>query len=371
VKSMRVVSIGSFVDYQIQLTNALSKNEDTMLVVYTVNDRLPDEHLKNVGKGIKMDVLSRSGPIYHPATFLRFIQSYWEILGDIRKFRPDIVHFQIGSAILALFFPVLKRYRRIATFHDVTPHAGEGKKWESLMMMYMRKRSDRIFVHGEKLKQIMIEMDSSFPDKVHSIPIGPHNIEPFMVHARDDLEEDPNLILFFGRIYEYKGLEYLIKAEPLITKELPDARIVIAGTGEDFKRYEDMMVNKDHFIVHNHHISYKEGAEIFQKCSLVALPYSDASQSGVISTAYGFRKPVVVTDVGSLAESVDDGVTGLIVPPRDPQALADAIIKLLKDGGLRKRMGENGRKKLNTDMSWDRIVGMTEEVYLQSLNSRN
>ncbi|MGA9141115.1 MAG: glycosyltransferase family 4 protein [Methanocella sp.] len=365
------MSIGSFVDYQIQLSNTLGKTDDTMLVVYTVSDRLPEEHLKNIGEGIKMDVLSRSGPIYQPATFIRLLHSYRAVLRDINKFQPDIVHFQIGSPILAFFYPFLRRYRRVTTFHDVIAHPGEGKRWESLLMKYMRRSSDRILVHGEKLKQMMIEMDSSFQGRVHSIPIGPHNIEPFMIHARDDLEEETGRVLFFGRIHEYKGLEYLIKAEPLITKEIPEARIVIAGTGEDFRKYEDMMVNKDHFIVYNHHIPYKEGAEIFQKCSLVALPYSDASQSGVISTAYGFKKPVVVTDVGALAESVDDGVTGLIVPPRDPQALADAIIRLLKDDVLRKRMGENAYRKLNTDMSWDRIVGMTGEVYRQSLNSRN
>jgi alpha-maltose-1-phosphate synthase len=368
---MKIVSIGSFVDYQIQLSNELGKNEDTMLVVYTVSDHLPEEHLKNIGEGIKMDVLSRTGPIYHPATLLRLLQQYRAVMRDIKKFRPDIVHFQIGSPILAFFFPFLRRYRRVTTFHDVIAHTGEGKKWESLMMKYVRRSSDRIFVHGEILKQALIEMDSTLRGRVYSIPIGPHNIEPFMIHARDDLEEEPDSILFFGRIYEYKGLEYLIKAEPLITRELPNARIVIAGTGEDFKRYEDMMVNREHFIVYNHHIPYSEGAGLFQKCSLVALPYSDASQSGVVSTAYGFRKPVVVTAVGALAESVDDGVTGLIVPPRDSQALADAIIRLLKDGGLRKRMGENGYRKLNTDMSWGRIVGMTEEIYRQSLDSRN
>jgi glycosyltransferase involved in cell wall biosynthesis len=124
-----------------------------------------------------------------------------------------------------------------------------------------------------------------------------------------------------------------------------------------------MMVNKDNFIVHNYRIPYKEGAELFQRCSVVVLPYIDASQSGVIPTAYGFKKPVVVTDVGSIPEIVDDGVTGFIVPSKDPIALVDAIIKLLKDDGLRKQMGENAYKKLKTDLSWDKIVEKTVEVY--------
>ncbi|NQE52738.1 Trehalose synthase, partial [ANME-1 cluster archaeon GoMg3.2] len=190
----------------------------------------------------------------------------------------------------------------------------------------------------------------------------------FKIYEKEDLKEDGNLILFFGRVYKYKGLEYLIKAEPLITKEVPEAKIVIAGTGEGFKKYENMMIHRDNFIVHSRYISYKEGAKLFQRCSLVALPYIDASQSGVIPTAYGFKKPVVVTKVGSIPEIVDDGLTGFIVPPKNPEALADAIIKLLKDEKLRKKMGENAYKKLKTDLSWDKIAEETIEVYKKAIN---
>ena len=157
----------------------------------------------------------------------------------------------------------------------------------------------------------------------------------------------------------------------MITKEVPNAKIIIAGTGEDFKKYEKMMVNKDNFIVHNYRIPYKEGAELFQRCSVVVLPYIDASQSGVVSTAYGFKKPVIVTDVGSIPEIVDEGITGFIVPSKNPVALADAIVKLLKDDKLRKRMGENAYKKLKTDLSWDKIAEKTIEVYEKAIKDKS
>lgn len=76
---------------------------------------------------------------------------------------------------------------------------------------------------------------------------------------------------------------------------------------------------------------------------------------------FGFKKPVVVTDVGAIPEIVDDGVTGFIVPPRNSEAPAEAIIKLLKDEKLRKQMGENTYKKLKTDLSWDNIAEKTIE----------
>jgi len=127
------------------------------------------------------------------------------------------------------------------------------------------------------------------------------------------------------------------------------------------------MINRANFIVHNYRIPYKEGAEIFQRCSVVALPYIDASQSGVISTAYGFKKPVVVTDVGAIPEIVDDRKTGFIVPPKNSGALADAIVKLLKDEKLRREMGENAYKKLKTDMSWNKIAEKTIKVYKEAM----
>ena len=210
----------------------------------------------------------------------------------------------------------------------------------------------------------MIARHSMPAEKVHAIHIGEHEVAPFKRYERRDIQEEGNLILFFGRIWDYKGLQYLIEAEPLITTEVPGARIVIAGAGEDFKKYEQMIGNRrGNFIIHNYRIPYEEGAELFQRCSVVVLPYIEASQSGVVPTAYGFRKPVVVTDVGSIPEIVHDGRTGFVVPPRDTRALAQAIIRLLKDEELRKEMGENAYRKLKEDFSWERIAEQTIGVY--------
>ena len=74
-------------------------------------------------------------------------------------------------------------------------------------------------------------------------------------------------------------------------------------------------------------------ATLFQQASVVALPYIEASQSGVVPLAYMHMKPVVATTVGGLPEMVDDGRTGYLVPPRDEQALATAVVRLLRDAG--------------------------------------
>jgi glycosyltransferase involved in cell wall biosynthesis len=361
---MRIICFSTwFFDYIIQLANAFSKKETVMLVIAA--NKLPSENSGTIDNKVDFYLLGRGKPLYHPTNLLIFK----DFIKKMDEFMPDVIHLQLGGSIVDLvLLPFLKKYPVVATFHDVKLHTGENNLQQNFIRYWERKYSNQIIVHGEKLKEQMIKEYGLPSEKVHAIPIGEHEVAPFKKYERKDLKEDGNLILFFGRIWKYKGLEYLIKAEPLITKEVPDAKIVIAGAGEDFKKYEEMMVNRDNFIVYNYRIPCKEGAELFQRCSLVALPYINTSQSGVVPTAYGFKKAVVVTDVGSIPEIVDDGVTGFIVPPRDQKALAEAIVKLLKDEDLRREMGENAYKKLKTDLSWDKIVEKTIKVYKEAID---
>ena len=364
---MRISLLSSgFIDYTIQLANALSKKG--MVVLLIMPDDQIQEHIDFIKDGVNTYTYTQPRLYYPTNIFLMY-----KLFKQIAIFNPDIIHLQGGHLWFPLIVPLLhiKKYPLVTTLHDVKPHIGENHLRTCFIIYCRRRYSDQIIVHGEKLKEQMIQEYNHPKEKVHVIPIGQHDVVPFKKYERKDLKEVGNLILFLGRIYKYKGLEYLIKAEPMITKEVPNAKIVIAGTGENFKKYEEMMANRDNFIVHNYHISYKEGAELFQRCSVVVLPYIDASQSAVIPLAYAFKKPVVVTDVGAIPEIVDGGITGFIVPPKNSEALADAIVKLLKDEKLRKEMGENAYKKLKRDLSWDKIAEKTIEVYEKAIAAKN
>lgn len=355
-----------FIDYTIQLANFLSKNG--VIVLLIIPDNQIREHIGAIEDRVSTYTYTQPRFYYPTNIFLAY-----KLFKRIILFNPDIIHIQGGHPWFSFILPLLhsKRYPLVMTFHDVKPHIGENHLRTRFINYCGRTYSDKMIVHGEKLKEIMIKKYGIPNENVHVISIGEHNVVPFKKYDRKDLREEGNLILFFGRIYEYKGLKYLIKAEPLITKKMPNAKIIIAGRGEKFKKYENMMKNKENFIIYNHYISYKEGVELFQKCSVVALPYIDASQSAVIVTAYGFKKPVVTTNVGSIPEIVDNGKTGYIVPPRNPKVLAEAIVRLLKDEDLRKRMSENAYKKLRTDLSWDDIAKKTIEVYKEAIRNKN
>ena len=127
------------------------------------------------------------------------------------------------------------------------------------------------------------------------------------------------------------------------------------------------MVNKERFIVYNEYIPDGSVAELFQRASIVVLPYTDGSQSGVIPQAYAFKKPVIITNVGSLPENVEDGVTGYIVPPKNSKQLSARIIELLTNAAKRKQMGENAYRKTKNELAWKSIAPKTVAVYKKAL----
>jgi glycosyltransferase involved in cell wall biosynthesis len=287
------------------------------------------------------------------------------LLRSIASFGPDVIHLQAGHQWFNLALPLLRRYPLVITVHDPTFHVGDkdSQKGPWWIGDFGYRRADQLIVHAERLKQVVIERLRIPEQTVHVIP----TVIRGDATAQRQVQEDGNVVLFFGRIWEYKGLDYLIRAEPLITDELPDVRIVIAGQGEDFARYWRLMVHPERFTIYNEYVSDDKRAELFRRASVVVLPYIEASQSGVVPLAYNFARPVVATTVGGLPEIVDHGKTGLLVPPRDERALAWAIIRLLRDEELRRRLGMNAKQKVETEHSAEAVARRTLPVYLRAI----
>ncbi len=287
------------------------------------------------------------------------------LIRQIEGFDPDVVHLQQGHPWFNLALARLRHRPLVVTAHDPRRHMGdhEGRKVPQFLYDHGFRRASQLIVHGSPLKDVLVDELRIPEERVHVIP---HIV---LGSAPDRAGEEAPVILFFGRIWEYKGLDYLIRAEPMITKEVPDARIVIAGTGEDFGRYRAMMVHPERFEVHNEFVSDGDRDDLFSRASVVVLPYVDASQSGVIPLAYTFSKPVVATTVGALPEAVEHGRTGYLVPPRDESALAEAVIRLLKDRELRLSMGAAGKRKIDTEASPETVARETLAVYRQAMAS--
>lgn len=353
---MRVLQLtlnksGGIVHYTSQLSNALSKKAEVCLMAPSgVEAYLFDREVKLIELNYEN---SKKGLLVNTILFYRVIS----VLKKIYAIDPDVIHLQTFHPWTCLFFPFLGKYRIITTIHDVSPHPGSKVFVEKAARDAHIRYSDALIVHGIDARK---KMEKIAPNKeIFVIPQGAYSF--FNELGKSALKEEPATILFFGRIFEYKGISYLLRAVPEISRQVPNLKVVIAGSGTFDER--SSVENSPFFELHNRFIENDEVASFFQRASVVVLPYVECTQTGVVPIAYAFKKPVVVTNVGCIPEIVDDGRTGFIVPPRDPSALACALIRILKDAPLRKHMGENAYLKMKEDLSWDSIAEETILAY--------
>ncbi len=281
---------------------------------------------------------------------------------------PDVVHFNGSSGFQVYFHMLLSSTPKVLTIHDYEPHTGES----SLPRRFISRAFNRFYVsRGYEFIQHYAYLTDRFSntynvkrDRVHTVRCGPLDI--YRAFAAEGTSEEPGTILFFGRISPYKGLEYLIRAFQTVRKELPRARLTIAGAGQAGFLDRDT----PGLDLLNYHVPNDELARLIQRSSVVVAPYTDATHSAVIMTAYAFRKPVIASAVGGIPEVVADGGTGRLVPPRDSGALARAIIEMLRDDRGRQVMKANiARRCSKDDLSWRNIARETLGVYRTAMNT--
>ena len=347
--------------YTAMLANAVSKKANVIIIGQRES---PD--LGYVNPDIKI----RKVLNFPVGWSIRNLLSFKNML-IINTIKPDVIHvtssYPVVNAMISLFFS--GKNPLVVTVHDPRPHIGEIENnlrsiFVDFFLMLLIKKSDKLIVHSEKLKSGLARR--KIPQG--KISVIPHGDYSFFARYKSNKPAEKNCILFFGKIIRYKGLEYLIKAVTAISKEIPSIRVIIAGEG-NFTEYKKLIndIPVDCFEIHNQYIPDKIVADLFERAQLLVLPYIEATQSGPLHIAYAFKKPVVATMTGGFPELVGHGKTGLLVPPNDENALAEAVIRLLKNDELRREMGENAYRKMQEEMSWDRIAEKTIEVYKEAI----
>lgn len=280
---------------------------------------------------------------------------------DIQRDAPDLLHFQQGHLWFNALLPTIRTPLAL-TVHDPRNHLGDApsRRTPQWVMDFGFRRARRLMVHGMHAKRQLVA-ECSIPEQIVDV-LPPPLTEPLPT-SYGAPPCDPPTVLFYGRIWPYKGLDVLIRAQPLVTRAVPDAVFVIAGDGEDVASYGAHVVTSPRFRVINRWTSNAERSELFRAATVVVLPYVEASQSGVVPVAYGHARPVVATRVGALPEEVRDGETGLLVPPGDEQALADALIRVLRDRPLQHRLSQGARRFAERELSPQRMAEETIESY--------
>ena len=269
---------------------------------------------------------------------VEYVPSTLRLLRRIRQLDPDVVHLQ-WLPRPALDVRWLPRVRRptVLTAHDVFPRRERARTaWLRALGLV-----DRVIVHSERAGEQLREFH---PELIrHPVfagkPLGPP-------HGKT--------LLFFGLIRDYKGLDVLLRALP----QIPEARLVVAGDPLD----PVDRTTTDRVEWRLRYIGDSEVEELMEQAAVVVLPYRKLDSSGVLATAIGYRRPVVVSDVGSLGEIVREFGVGLVVPPGDEAALAAACSTLLGDERALAQAYE-GAAKAATSLTWEASAQEHERVY--------
>ncbi len=277
--------------------------------------------------------------------------------------RPDVIHLDNVQLRMGLALWEWRRIPMVLTVHDPEPHSGEGN-WRSgvanrLTFPFVR----RFVLYNESWAAPFAARIQVPRDRIDTMRLGVHGMCGEWEH--EIAPEEEKTVLFFGRLSLYKGLEVLYRAAPLVAQKVKNVRFIVAGRPE--RGYTPppppQLPNGGEIQVVQRYLHNAEASQLFERAALVVCPNIDATQSGVVLTAFGFGKPVVATRVGGIPEYVENGVTGDLVEPNDPAALADALVRLLLDRSARLQMQANVRRHAQGEFSWRTFAGQMRQVY--------
>lgn len=293
------------------------------------------------------------------------------ILRLVRQTRPDVLHF-LGDSVfwLALLLPFLRGLPKIVTVHDVTFHPGDvaSRTVPTTTIRMLRHAADALIVHGPGLRQDLIASGVGHAADVHVVahPVLDRHARLARRLALQRSGAAGPCVLFFGRVMAYKGLDLLIAASDRIAIRFPDIRFIVAGTGPDLQRLRPALAARPWFEVRDRYVGDEETAQLFCDADILALPYIEASQSGVLALAAGFGLPVVATDLGEMGSLVRASGMGSTVPP-EASAIAEAIIDLLAEPLRHGACAAAARQAAQGILSPQGVAAATLSVYRQTL----
>lgn len=257
------------------------------------------------------------------------------------------------------------RKKVVLSVHDPLPHSGQSfkaslvgdtarrlyfKVFKNFLIFNETQKKEFIEHYGLKNKNIIVSRLSSYTC------LRP--VAPTVTTVKDD-----NYILFAGRITEYKGLQYLLPAFVKIHDTYPDVKLMVAGGGE-FCFDESLYKNLDYIEFRHRFIPDTELIDLIKHCKFMVCPYTDATQSGVIMSAFAFYKPVLATNVGGLPEMVKDGAFGKVINEKDEDAIVKAIDELLSTPQKLQAYSDNIHREYSEGvLSWKNIAEKLHSDY--------
>ncbi len=323
---------------------------------------------------------------------VRVLRYYFRLVRYACKAKPEIFHilwnnkFEVlDRTVLMLFYKLLGKQIALTT-HNVNAGIRDNNDGliNRLTLKIQYRLSNHLFVHTEKMKLEMVKHFGVPAERVTVIPFGINNVVPNTeLDSRDargrlGIAPDEKVLLFFGHITAYKGLEYLISAFQQLVQRDPLYRLVIAGRPNQSESYWPELEREIHasvdpgrVLLRTEHIPDEETEAYFKAADVMVLPYKHVYQSGVMFLGYSFGLPVVAADVGCLREDIIEGTTGFLFEPHSVNSLVTVLEKYFGSqvhSGL-KACRPKIRAYAAERHSWNTVAEITKNVYRLLLSS--
>ena len=325
------------------------------------------------------DMLSEARLLDIPITRLVIRRDYdlallWKLRAALREQKPDLVHTHLVHADLFGFFAAKAAgIRRVLSSRHNDDQFRRQPRWRKIHRRLWRWLDGGIAI-SDAIKRFVIEVEGAPPEKVTVVHYGfdfawpsDEDIAAARQRLRADLglEADTLLLGMVCRLVEQKGIPYALEALRRIRSGYPRAHLVIAGDGEkaaELRRLASALGIADRV----HWLGWRsDAAELMAAFDLLLVPSLGEGFGLVLLEAMARRIPVVASRAGAIPEVVVHGETGILIEPRDVEALAQAMARLLGDRALRKYMGLLGAARLEERFSVERMVEGTIAVYRQ------
>lgn len=289
--------------------------------------------------------------------------------------KSKIVHAQWWSHVLMppyfviLLICKLRGKKILITTHNVIPHETNKLNWllNGIILLF----GNRFIVHSESNINQLHDIYNIPLKKIIKTPHGILKSYNNRIISQSEAKEklgipiDSKVILFFGHIREYKGLDVLLESFSYIVSEMKNVILLIAGSPwEPWSKYEEIIEKNKlskNIRLYLEFIPSDSAKYFYYSADLVVLPYKwFDSQSGVGSVVLSFGKPLIVTNVGGLPEFVKDA--NFVVEPNNPRSLSDKLLTALRDDNLIKKLSADSIS-LAEEYSWDKVAQQTIHAY--------
>jgi glycosyltransferase involved in cell wall biosynthesis len=317
---------------------------------------------KNYIKTEDFYVINRTSKKSYSPTNIRLQKMIVDFINDIN---PDIIHSSNFLGFYYFYFLLKKRKKTIITVHDPLPHSGESSRRETLIRKINYKFIKNIILLNKNQLPLFINITKRYKFKnIFLSSLGVYEyLNRYIKPIKKDETDNKFTFLFFGRISPYKGIDLLLDAFVETKKMLDDIELIVAGRGKYWFDISNFKQHKDIKII-NRYIPNDELVQLIQNASIVICPYKDATQSGVVMSAFALNKPVIATCTGGIPEMVTDKKTGYLIEVNNINALCDSMLYITTHPEELDIMSENIKKEYTTgSKSWHVICGNLFENY--------